>query len=467
MSNGISKTGLNLIPAGYKQTEVGVIPEDWKCYSFGDLVDYKKGYAFKSDEYGKTGIRIIRVSDTSYSSIKDDSPIFISDKLAKLYHAWSIKEGDLIFSTVGSKPPMYDSLVGKAIYVTKKHEGSLLNQNAVRIRAKSKTEGIQSLLLNHFRTERYIDFIELIFRGNANQASITLKNLFEFKIPLPRLKNEQTAIANALSDVDALIRELEKLIAKKQAIKTATMQQLLTGRTRLPQFALHEDGSKKSTKQSELGEIPEDWEKFTFDEVISFCSSGATPYRGNKSFYKGTIRWITSGELNYCTIYDTIEKISDDAVLKANLKIHPAGTFLMAITGLEAAGTRGACGITGQPSATNQSCMAIYPNEKLITPYLYFWYTYNGEDLAFKYCQGTKQLSYTAGLIKKIPLYLPVDIKEQTAIATILSDMDKEIQLLEQRLNKTCKIKQGMMQELLTGKTRLVQPSPTDICHVD
>lgn len=210
-------------------------------------------------------------------------------------------------------------------------------------------------------------------------------------------------------------------------------------------------------KQTEVGVIPEDWEEFTFDEVISFCSSGATPYRGNKSFYKGTIRWITSGELNYCTIDDTIEKISDDAVLKANLKIHPAGTFLMAITGLEAAGTRGACGIVGQPSATNQSCMAIYPNEKLITPYLYFWYTYNGENLAFKYCQGTKQLSYTAGLIKKIPLYLPVDIKEQTAIANALSDVDFLISELDKLISKKQAIKTATMQQLLTGRTRLPQ----------
>lgn len=128
----------------------------------------------------------------------------------------------------------------------------------------------------------------------------------------------------------------------------------------------------------------------------------------------------------------------------------------MAITGLEAAGTRGACGIVGKPSATNQSCMAIYPNNKLDSNYLYHWYVYNGDTLAFKYCQGTKQLSYTAGLIRKIPLFLPTDKKEQTAITAILSDMDKDIQTLQQRLDKTRQLKQGMMQELLTGKTRLI-----------
>ena len=233
------------------------------------------------------------------------------------------------------------------------------------------------------------------------------------------------------------------------------MQQLLTGRTRLPQFALREDGSPKGYKQSELGEIPEDWCDCVLDELIDFCSSGATPYRGIKQYYKGSNRWITSGELNYCTINDTLEKISDEAVIKTNLKVHPPGTFLMAITGLEAAGTRGSCGIVGKPSTTNQSCMAVYPNNRLDSSYLYFWYLYNGEELAFKYCQGTKQLSYTAALVRKIPIYIPSDKQEQTAIATILSDIDKEIQSLEQRLSKTGQIKKGMMQALLTGRTRL------------
>ena len=104
---------------------------------------------------------------------------------------------------------------------------------------------------------------------------------------------------------------------------------------------------------------------------------------------------------------------------------------------------------------TNQSCMAIYPNEKLSSAYLYYWYVHNGENLAFKYCQGTKQLSYTAGLIKKIPLYLPTIKEEQTAIATILSDMDNELKALTQKLEKARALKQGMMQQLLTGKIRL------------
>lgn len=445
MSVEVTETGLNLIPAGYKQTEVGVIPEDWKCYSFGDLVDYKKGYAFKSDEYGKTGIRIIRVSDTSYSGIKDDSPIFISDKLAKLYHAWSIKEGDLIFSTVGSKPPMYDSLVGKAIYVTKKYEGSLLNQNAVRIRAKSKTEGIQSLLLNHFRTERYIDFIELIFRGNANQASITLENLFEFKIPLPRLEKEQTAIANALSDVDALISELEKLIGKKQAIKTATMQQLLTGRTRLPQFALREDDSKKGTKQSELGEIPEDWEVDSIGNLISITTgSRNTQDRIEEGVYPFFVRSQTVERINTFSFDGEAVLTAGDGVGTGKIFHYINGKFDF-----------------------HQRVYLMYNFGEIIDGYFfYIYFSNNFYDRIMSMTAKSSVDSVRREMIADMKMLLPTK-KEQTAIATILSDMDEEIQVLEQRLSKTRQIKQGMMQELLTGKTRLVQPSLTDICHVD
>ena len=218
---------------GFKQTELGWIPEDWEVFEFGSLINYIKGCPFKSADYQHTGVRIIRVSDTSFTDIKDNNPIYISDSKAKLYKPWKLQKGDLIISTVGSKPPMYDSLVGKAIKVTSKHDGSLLNQNALRVRAKSDTDGIQSLLLSHFRTERYIDFIEKIYRGNANQASITLQSLFEFKVPLPNSKKEQTAIATTLSDMDAEIQTLQQRLEKTKDIKQGMMQQLLTGKVRL------------------------------------------------------------------------------------------------------------------------------------------------------------------------------------------------------------------------------------------
>lgn len=166
-----------------------------------------------------------------------------------------------------------------------------------------------------------------------------------------------------------------------------------------------EMATQTSYKASKLDMIPQDWDVVEFGELVESFSSGATPSRSQPQFFKGNNLWITSGELNYCVITDTIERISDSAIEQSNLKKHPVGTFLMAITGLEAAGTRGSCAIVGAPATTNQSCMAIYPNERLKTEFLYQWYVLNGNQLAFKYCQGTKQLSYTASLLKKFLFY--------------------------------------------------------------
>ena len=436
------------IPEGYKQTEIGVIPKDWDVFDFGNLINYIKGCPFKSADYQHTGVRIIRVSDTSFTDIKDCNPIYISDNKAKLYKPWKLKKDDLIISTVGSKPPMYDSLVGKVIKVTNKHDGSLLNQNALRVRSKSDTDGIQSLLLNNFRTERYIDFIERIYRGNANQASITLQSLFEFKIPLPNSKKEQTAIATALSDVDNLIQSLEKLIAKKEAIKTGTMQQLLTGKTRLPEFATREDGSLKGFKQTELGRIPEDWEvvRIIDNHIIA---TGNTPPTNDQRNYKGKFLFVSPADLGANKlIHNTQKKLSSTGFKLA--RKFPKGSTLFTCIG----STIGKTGLATCELTSNQQINAVFPNEIDDFEFTYYALTHHSKRIK------NKASEQAVPLINKTEFgqfeYMqPNELKEQNAIASILSDMDAEIQSLQGRLEKTKDIKQGMMQQLLTGKVRL------------
>ncbi|MGB5988965.1 MAG: restriction endonuclease subunit S [Marinifilaceae bacterium] len=212
---------------------------------------------------------------------------------------------------------------------------------------------------------------------------------------------------------------------------------------------------KDGYQNTELGIIPIDWKKCIFADVLNGFSSGMTPYRGISEFYTGKISWITSGELNYNIITDTIEKITRDAVVKTNLKILPVGTFLMAITGLEAKGTRGRCAITGVKATTNQSCMSLFPKDRaIITEYLYHFYIRYGDELALKYCQGSKQQSYTGQIVRLLPINIP-SIHEQRVIATVLSDMDSLIEKLDKIIDKKKLVKQGAMQELLTGKKRL------------
>ena len=489
------------IPEGYKQTEVGVIPDDWDSLKLGRFCEFTQGVQVPQSQQ----LRNIKNGYIRYLYIRDfftdDFPWFIRDVHPKKI---MVSTDIMMVNTGNTAGTVYSGAYG------------VLSNNAFKITYNEKV--IQrDYLFSLLRSYIVQDSIKELF-NSSGQPHVGHKNVAQVIIPVPRSSNEQTAIANALSDVDNLIASLETLIAKKSAIKTAAMQQLLTGKKRLPGFEgksvkeSEKQGAKQSSeldntsktaqaaqikqtsmlnsdlykesgegldeksnqqsdvgnannkqtaprpgyKQTELGEIPEDWEAGMFGDYLEHCTSGATPYRGTPEFYKGGIRWITSGELNYNVITDTIEKVSTDAVKKTNLKVHPIGTFLIAITGLEAAGTRGSCGTVGAPSTTNQSCMALYTNHRLSTDYLFHYYVYMGDELAFKYCQGSKQQSYTAKIVKLLPITVPTSVEEQITIASVLSDMDTELNALQQRLSKTQKIKQGMMQELLTGKTRLI-----------
>ena len=319
------------------------------------------------------------------------------------------------------------ALCGNVTFVSGRFYAS---EHAIVVTPKKETDiKFMSYVLYDMNLNQYSE--------SSAQPGLSVKKLLELEYPIPQNKEEQTAIAEALSDIDSLISSLQKLIKKKKAIKQGAMQELLTGKKRLPGF---------------YGE----WKHGVWKDVLAGFYSGATPYRGRADYYKGNIRWVSSGELNYNIIKDTIEHISEKAKSETSLIAHPAGTFLMAITGLEAAGTRGSCAILGKDATTNQSCMAIYGTDKMVIPYLYHYYLLNGEELAFQYCQGTKQQSYTAAIVKELPIYYPCDIVEQQAIAQVLSDMDSEIEQLEKKLVKYQQIKQGMMQELLTGRIRLV-----------
>ncbi|HEV3460110.1 MAG TPA: restriction endonuclease subunit S [Thermoanaerobaculia bacterium] len=396
------------VKPGYKQTEVGVIPKDWEVASIGSLASFRSG----------EGISIAALAEESPAT---PIPVYGGNGIAGYTNRALVRESVVVVGRVGQNcGEVY--FTGGPAWIT---DNALYPRFLLRrVDLRFLTLALQSAGLNTVK--------------NRNDLPLVTQSILHaVRIPLPPTKAEEEAIAAALSDADALVEFLEQRIAKKRQFKQGAMQELLLGKKRLPGFR---------------GK----WRTCQIGEVINDCSSGATPYRGRPDYYRGTIKWITSGELNFNVITDSIEHISEEAVKKTHLRMHPAGTFLMAITGLEAAGTRGACGIVGSPATTNQSCMAIYPSAGLTTAFLYHYYVLRGNDLALRYCQGTKQQSYTAKLVGLLPIDLPPTVEEQTAIATIFSDMDAEITALEAQRVKTRALRQGIMQDLLTGRIRLV-----------
>jgi type I restriction enzyme S subunit len=439
------------LPDGYKQTEVGMIPVDWDTPRFGDICSLINGRGFKPYEWSSEGLPIIRIQnlngsdDFNYYSGHFDSKIFIQN-------------GQLLFAWSGSRGTSFGPHIWKG-------SDALLNYHTWKLVIKELR--VEDNYLFHI-----LKLLTRKIEDSAHGASALVHTqkgeMEQFFVPLPRSREEQTAIANALSDVDALISELEKLIAKKQDIKTATMQQLLTGRTRLPQFALHKDSTLKAYKVSELGEIPEDWGVVNLGDVCVFENGDrSSNYPSPNSFVDDGIPFINAGHVANGTIsLKEMNYIKEEAYDRlGGGKIRP-GDILFCLRG--SLGKYGVVSESFGKGAIASSLVIVRPKVGLVS-LQYLATCYMASVLCQKMIElwsgGAAQPNLGAGEMAKFLLLLPSE-KEQTAIAAILSDMDEEIQTLQKRLAKTRQIKQGMMQELLTGKTRLVKPALKEFANV-
>lgn len=257
------------------------------------------------------------------------------------------------------------------------------------------------------------------------------------KIPLPPVK-EQRAIATALGDMDALLDGLDRLIAKKRAIKQATMQQLLTGQTRLPGFS----GEWEVKRLGELAQIQRGASPRPIDSPRWFDENS-------------NVGWVRISDVTSSGMYleQTTQRLSPDGV--AHSRPVDGGNLIMSI-----------CATVGRPIITNiDVCIhdgfVVFDNIKADRSFIYYVLKWIEPDWS-KHGQTGSQMNLNTGLINSTTINLP-PTDEQTAIATVLSDIDAEITALETRRTKTRALKQAMMQELLTGRTRLIEPAENPI----
>ncbi|WP_172643142.1 restriction endonuclease subunit S [Pediococcus pentosaceus] len=182
--------------------------------------------------------------------------------------------------------------------------------------------------------------------------------------------------------------------------------------------------------------------------MIKKLYNGQTPSRNHLDFWNGDIPWLTSGELNHSVVLHTTEHINIVGKKSSNLKIVPSGTFVMAITGLEASGTRGNSAILGLDTTINQSVMALFPNSLLNTNFLFQWYQKIGDKYGIRYTQGTKQQSYNSELIKILPITMPYSLKEQQAIGLLLKKIDDLIALQQRKIDTLKLLKKALLQQM-------------------
>ena len=412
-----------MIETRFKDTEVGRIPEDWEIKKVQELTDIITGATPSTTipQYWNGGsIRWMSSGELNYKFIYD-----VEGRITQLGYD----------NTGTHMLPKYCVLIGLAGQGKTRGTAALnyveicTNQSIAAI--LPNIEIFNSLYLYYYVDSQY-KYLRTLSAGDGGRGGLNKKTLLNLEIILPPQLSEQTRIATALSNIDSLISELDRLIEKKRAIKQGTMQELLTGKKRLKGFS-------------------EPWVEKKLTEIAE-TSSGGTPSRSNGSFYNGTIKWFTTTELKDCLLFDSNEHITENAIKFSSAKVFPKGTLLMAMYGA----TIGRLGILQDDAATNQACCAILANKSINTKFL-FYYLYKQRDNIVSLGSGAGQPNISQQIVQCLTVFLPSAIAEQSAIASVLSSMDDEISALEAKKAKYEQIKQGMMQQLLTGKIRLVE----------
>ena len=399
------------VPPGYKRTEVGVIPEEWQAVKLGHLANIVRGASPRPidspkwfDKYSSTGW--LRISDVTAAG-KYVAETAQSLSAAGIANSRFVKSGNLIMSICAT--------VGRPVITRKDvciHDGFVVFDN---LRADNEylyyaLSNIEADWSKHGQTGSQMNL-------NTNLIRVT-------PIPLPSLP-EQQAIAAALSDADGLIGALDVLIEKKRAIKQAAMQQLLTGKKRLPGFA---------------GE----WETKRLGDILKF----QVGFPFSSKYFTSTepgLRLVKNRDLKADDeiVYYNGPYLDDYLVRDADVIVGMDGDFIPCVW------DRG-------EALLNQRVGRLRASSDLDVKFAYYFLHKPLKEIERVTSSTTvKHLSH--GDVEDITGLIP-GFPEQRAIAAVLSDMDAEIAALERRREKTKQIKQGMMQQLLTGRIRLVEP---------
>lgn len=401
----------------FKSSEVGPIPEEWEVKSLGELFSFKNGYNTDAKNYGR-GVSVASVlealADRPLKAPKIRGKVIAPQKDQD---SFSLKRGDLIFTR--SSETLED--VGRSnVY----DDDAPAMFGGFVIRGRPKTENNSTCINLILKTHEHRDRVMSQGAG-AQHYNIGQSGLERVLVTLPP-RPEQERIAEALSDVDALLSAMTTLIEKKRAIKQGAMQQLLTGKKRLAGFI----GPWVEKRICDIGQVV----------------TGATPPRNSDSNWTGNFPWISAKDFKGKYIWDSEEHISDSG--RMFCRILPANSVLVtciASIGLNA--------ISKVSCATNQQINAVVCK------------TWDTEFFYYQICRMCEDLKQIAGQtavpiigksqFEQMSISGPSDFAEQKAIAEVLSDMDAEIAALEAKRAKYESVKRGMMQELLTGKTRL------------
>ena len=413
---------------GYKQTEVGVIPEDWEVAPIAELVIVgpKNGYSGRSGKEARGTPTLSLGATTLGSMVLNEETVKRLDETIPTNSDLYLKPGDVLvqrsntIDLVGTTA-IFDGFAGVYVYPD------------LMMRMRFRDDATSHWFWRYANSANGRRFFVSVAAGSSgSMPKISGEKLRKMQLPLPPLP-EQRAIAETLSDVDGLLAALDRLIAKKRDLKQAAMQQLLTGQTRLPGFQ-------------------DDWEVVPLGKLAKI-QRGASPRPIDSPVWfddNSVIGWVRISDVTRSGMYllETTQRLSPLGVKQSRPVAR--GSLIMSI-----------CATVGRPIiAEIDICIhdgfVVFENLQADQMFLYYVLKWIEPEWS-KQGQTGSQMNLNVGLITGTPVSLP-SLPEQTAIAEVLSYMDAELAALEQRRDKTRLLKQAMMQELLTGRTRLVPP---------
>lgn len=405
---------------GYKQTEVGVIPEDWDCVAMGDIGESLIGLTYSPNDVNEYGVLVLRSSNVQGNQLAYDNNVYVNMELPKRV---MVKNGDILICVRnGSR-----KLIGKCALIDETAKGAAFGAFMSIYRSK-----YSKFVFYQFQANVIHKQIEEVMGATINQ--ITNKDLASFGIPLPPTKTEQTTIANALGDVDAWIQSLTRLIAKKHEIKQGAMQTLLN--------------------PYDKGRLKAGWAAKKLGNVGIFRGGSGFPinYQGE---IEGVYPFYKVSDMN--NEGNNVFMIRSNNWIDKNIQKSICATvfpkYTIAFAKIGAAIFLERKRILSQESCIDNNMMGFIFDEN-IYDVRYIYYLFLTIKMG-KLVSMTALPSLNGKEISELEYFFPPN-EQQTLISTILSDMDAEIIALKTKLAKAQQIKQGMMQNLLTGRIRLI-----------
>lgn len=420
-----------MVKKGYKQTEAGLIPEDWDTITFRDCFEILpnntlsraelnyNGGKVKNIHYGDVLIKFPSVLDCSNEMLPYVNPECVS-KCSTMV----LQDGDIIIADTAE-----DNTVGKATEVIGIGEQRIVSGlHTIPCRPKQK-DRFADKWLGYFINHSVYHNQLLPFITGIKVSSISKGAIADTIIAIPE-KAEQEHIVAALSDMDELICSLEKLIVKKINLKKGIVAGLLSGEIRLEGF-------------------DDDWIEIKLKDMFS---EFIVPMRNKPKNLNGHIPWcrIEDFDGKYLSKSKSNQGVANDTVGEMNLRVFPVGTLLVSCSA-----NLGKCAIVASELITNQTFIGLVPNAKADVEFFYYRMCFEEKALNTQ-ATGTTITYLSREQFEGYEMKVPSTREEQVAISTLLSDIDSEIASLQSKLEKYRQMKSGMMDELLTGKVRLV-----------